>query len=194
MKCRARFGGRRGRRQTADGLPPDRRGRFVVMWPRILLCCLIAAGFTGAAAWASWQLAESCVVFAKLRNAVSAPARIVELRREGGKRPYIVATYTYEFGGRAFNSDTRGHFSWSKYRDGELKLLKENRTPLSCFVDPDDPSVSVLDNTFSLSRFMVSVVFAFAFLGGALVTSVIAYNEIRHQLVPMSATRSEDVP
>ncbi|WP_164102267.1 DUF3592 domain-containing protein [Candidatus Laterigemmans baculatus] len=164
------------------------------MPPGYLLTCVIAVAFVGAAAWASWQFAESCVLFARLRNAVSAPARIVSLRREGGKRPYIVATYTYEFEGKAFSSDTRGHFSWSKYRDGDLKRLKENRTPLSCFVDPDDPSVSVLDNTFSLSRFVVSLAFASVFLGGALVTSVVAYNEIRHQLIPMSATRPEDVP
>lgn len=195
MKSRARSGGRRSRSRKVDGQPPVRRSSLVAfaMSPGHLLSCVIAVTFLGAAAWASWQFAESCVLFARLRNAVPVPARIVSLRREGGRHSYIVATYTYEFGGRAFSSDTRGHFSRGKYSEDELKVAKENGTLLTCFVAPDDPSVSVLENTFSPARFIVNLGFVSAFLCGALVTSVHAYNTIRRHIMSASGVRPQNV-
>lgn len=120
--------------------------------------------------WTLTGLTLICVNSVKLRNAVIVDAEILDIQKRvvasgDGTTLEVTVTYSYEFNGQHFEHQTQklGLFGVSgKFHDILDEALRTGEV-VSCYVDPDDPSMSLFSKRFSVSMFLVTLIFPIAF-------------------------------
>ncbi|WP_198000521.1 DUF3592 domain-containing protein [Gimesia alba] len=117
--------------------------------------------------------------FYKFKDSAPTPvSRVLHVElvvEEGGEdsTEKVVVKYEYKYKGKIYTGDRAsiyrggdnfGSFQRDLYQ--KVKLFQQNKGgQLACYVNPQNPAESVLDNSFRLSRFLVVLVFSLVPLG-----------------------------
>jgi len=138
----------------------------------MLFALPFAAVGVGALLWSGWTLLE----WREIAGWAPVPAEIVEVDLEehtdsdGATTYEATATYRYEYAGTSYmgtrvaidaGSDNIGRFQQELYY--ELRAAHENDTPVTAYVDPDEPYRAVLNRELRPGLFVFKGVFAIVF-------------------------------
>ena len=142
---------------------------------------LAAILFTSAAVWLSMIPISIGTRAIKLRNAVLVDARILNIDKQwvssgDGSREAIFIRYEYDYLGERYeyNTENIALFGSNEVaRQLEEDLAAGNA--VQCFVDPDDPSLSIFSKEFSIGWFIFIILFASAFGGASVLLWVNLY-------------------
>jgi len=153
-----------------------------------LVLSFAAVFFTTVAVWTGHGMVVSCVRAHQLRNAVPVEATIhkFEVVEQTEAPDTVYVTYSYEYENQRYEHRTQklavfdlGH----EVRHAAKEALRTGET-MPCYVDPDQPSLSVFSREFSIPLFLVSMLFP-VFFGGASVMLVVSlflrYRQMRRQ-------------
>ena len=139
---------------------------------------LFAMPFACGALFMAWKLGAMLWLAVEVQSWEPTPATLesVQLKTHSGdSETYeVLATYRYEFNGQQFTGDRVGlstdadNFEkYHKQLHARLDDAKQAGVAVDCFVDPDDPSRSLLDRTLRpvVLAFFVPFVFGFGAVG-----------------------------
>lgn len=136
---------------------------------------LFGLPFTAVGLFFAWELAATVREFYAAKQWVETPATILstELKKKTGSKGHVSyevrATYDYRFDGQRHNGDRvslAGKFeldAYDKRKHKQLKKLLGKPNGAVCFVDPDEPSRSVLDRELRASSIAIQIPFAVCF-------------------------------
>ena len=140
----------------------------------MLFALPFAAVGVGALVWSGWTLLD----WHEAAGWAPVPAEIVAVEleehtdSEDDTTYQTTATYRYGYGGTSYTgtrvaidtgSDNIGQFQHRLYYD--LRAAQENRTPVTAYVDPDDPTKAVLNRELRPGLFAMKGLFAIVFGG-----------------------------
>jgi hypothetical protein len=143
----------------------------------VLGCLLFAVCFGAVGAGATWVLVATVSDGLKAREWVKVKADVVSFD-SGNVR------YRYQVDGKQYTGDRMGTFvlggsdnvdSWHSDMTSMLRTAKQEKKPITVFMNPDDPSQSMIDNTIRWNFLALVLPFALGFGGvgvGALVVLV----------------------
>ncbi len=154
--------------------------------PRLLVSILFTILAFAVAIWTATGIVSSCIDAAKLQNAVLVDARLLAVDRrivEGGRGAIeqVTVSYSYEFDGEYFEHKTRTIALFAKGDELHDVLSNAVRTGemIPCYVDPEQPSLSVFSMEFSISLFLMSVLFPIVFGGVAIICATSLFRRWR---------------
>ena len=108
----------------------------------------------------SWETVPAKVISAKLD----------EHRSDGNSTYKVVASYRYNYQGDTYDSDKVALYeerdSFKSYHNElfkRLKKAKKKKKPIDCYVNPSNPSESLLDRTIRLTMILMMSPFVLAF-------------------------------
>ncbi|GGE97694.1 DUF3592 domain-containing protein [Kangiella profundi] len=114
---------------------------------------VILVGFTKSfyKSWQSLSWIESSALITQLGQPETSPW-------EQNKHPKYIVTYQYNYDGEVYSNDTISYFSNYKSQSGkwdtvrkELEEANQNNTPITVFINPNDPSESIIDKYYNYS-------------------------------------------
>ncbi len=162
----------------------------------LYLVLLVGLGMAGVGAWIGVQqmlhlrLAQSAAHW----TAVDADLSHVNLRisgsRRGGQRRFIECDYRYTFQNVSYTSNratltdsavTLGQWRQALYE--RLAAAHDEDRSVTCYVNPADPTVAVLDRDLRLSDFWYANWLALAFFGSGVAIIVFAVRRLRREAV-----------
>lgn len=133
----------------------------------------MGCGFLAVGIFFLFGIIERFHLANRLSSAVEVQAKVldVELKtssgggRSGGGTSRTMATYEFELAGKTFRSDRLTIFANSRFLYEVLTQVKNSDQTITCYVAPDDPSLSALHTDFSLWPFLGMALFATVFGG-----------------------------
>jgi hypothetical protein len=165
---------------------------------RLIAACLIVSPFLLGGIWAAVRLASVGLDYYAMQSWVESSATIKTAdlvsrygtrgtgRRRSSRRTKwkVLASYSYEYDGRTYLGDrvaihtgSYGDRSYQQAHYDKLKSHLDKHLPMPCFVNPNDPSESVLFRDIPAEIVGLYAVNAVAFggVGAVLMGSVLYY-------------------
>src|SRR4051812_19439344 len=133
----------------------------------VLFCLVFAIPFGGVGAGAAYA------IYGTIRDGMAA-REWVRVKAEVLSHGNGSALYRYTMDGKSYTGDRLGSNviggtdnvdSWHEDVDAMLSEAQSSGKPITVFVDPDDPSRSMVDNTIRWKLLMFFVPFALGFGG-----------------------------
>lgn len=144
--------------------------------------------FAGIAVWL-WMIPISIGIRAiKLRNAVLVDSQILDIDRQRVKRgdgsgELVTVRYEYNYLGKRYEHNT--HEIALFHTGTTANWLEESLSAghaVQCFVDPDDPTLSIFSKEFSIGWFIFIVLIASAFGGVSIISQGELYRRARESI------------
>ncbi|HWB61609.1 MAG TPA: DUF3592 domain-containing protein [Chthoniobacteraceae bacterium] len=109
---------------------------------------------------------------ARLKDAAVVPARILDVHystattgRNGFTTRIVQGKYSYSYNGRIYESERLTIHGYPADFYDRLKQAKDTGGNVPCFVDPQDPTLSVLNRNFAIWDKFLLAIGALIFLG-----------------------------